>query len=490
MKQCNSLKRQIGYWVLLALLMTAAGFLLLTNLGVGISDSDEHRHGINAYEMLQSGDYVVSTYEGEPDYWNLKPPLALYSMLAGFRLFGLNAFGMRFYSAVSMLLLILVMALWMKKHYGSLSSIFTVLFWLGCGMVYRDHFARYGDADTQLLLFYTLSMLCMLSSHRNIRWLYGSALCFGLAFMSKSWHAALIPLTCLVDVILTGNIRKLKVRNFLALIGLGLLPILPWAIARYQRDGFTFFEKMLTLDVINRATTVVESHTGGLFYYVSVLFTCPAAVACMVVGALGVGLHIGLRKPITKNEIGIAVWLAVPLMVYSLAVSKLKWYSFPMLPPLAMALGLFARECPALKKRQALRIGRGVLLCAMAGVLCVCAVGNWRHVAEQQSTERYQGMIIDYFDRDTDSGTHIYLQCPVNGEDGSDGITTDWIDSTRLTAMLYGDLICMEGGAEAFLEDEEHAYLLCHKMVMDYDILEEYPIVQEDGPLMLVENFN
>ena len=66
--------RCILYWVLLAALLTAGGFLLFTNLGEAtISDCDEARHGVNAYEMMQSGDYVVTTYRGHTDYWNLKP---------------------------------------------------------------------------------------------------------------------------------------------------------------------------------------------------------------------------------------------------------------------------------------------------------------------------------------------------------------------------------------------------------------------------------
>ena len=66
--QKKNLWQDALYWVLLLALLTAGGFLLFTNLGeTGISDCDEARHGINAYEMMQSGDYVVTTYRGEPD---------------------------------------------------------------------------------------------------------------------------------------------------------------------------------------------------------------------------------------------------------------------------------------------------------------------------------------------------------------------------------------------------------------------------------------
>ena len=55
--QKKNLWQDALYWVLLLALLTAGGFLLFTNLGeTGISDCDEARHGINAYEMMQSGE--------------------------------------------------------------------------------------------------------------------------------------------------------------------------------------------------------------------------------------------------------------------------------------------------------------------------------------------------------------------------------------------------------------------------------------------------
>ena len=66
---------------------------------------------------------------------------------------------------------------------------------------------------------------------------------------------------------------SLSLIHILGLIFFGLLPIAPWAIARYQRDGMAFFEKMLSIDVVKRATTVHEDHRGGAGYYVSYLLS-------------------------------------------------------------------------------------------------------------------------------------------------------------------------------------------------------------------------
>ncbi len=62
---------------------------------------DEARHGVSAYEMLQTGEPIVTTYAYSPDYWNLKPPLSEWLIALGYKLFGYNALGIRFYSAFS-----------------------------------------------------------------------------------------------------------------------------------------------------------------------------------------------------------------------------------------------------------------------------------------------------------------------------------------------------------------------------------------------------
>lgn len=41
---------------------------------------DEQRHAVNAYEMVVNNDYLVNTYFGETDYFNLKPPLSMWAI--------------------------------------------------------------------------------------------------------------------------------------------------------------------------------------------------------------------------------------------------------------------------------------------------------------------------------------------------------------------------------------------------------------------------
>lgn len=480
--------RKATYWVLLAAMLTAGGFLLFTQLGEAIiSECDEARHGVNAYEMMQSGDYLVSTYRGETDYWNLKPPLSLYSIILGYQLFGFNAFGMRFYSALSMLLTMLVLALWMKRRYGSAASLGTLGFMLACSMIYGPHFARFGDADAQMVLFYTISMLCMLESRKNLRWLYGSAVCFGLAFMSKSWHAALIPVTCLLYVCVTGLIKKLNWKQYLLLLFWGLLPIAPWAVARYLHDGMAFFAPMFTKDVVARATTVHETHYGDVAHYVRVLMREPVVALTAVFIAAALLWKLVRRSRIHADHWGVALWMLTPLFFFSICVSKLDWYIFPCLPALAVGLGMvLGRLLHSLKGSACIpRIACAVIAFGLMGYWTSV---NWNYVSAEPNQNRYQLIMTEYFDREYDSGERIYIQYESQNKYSTSNDYRVWVQDDVLTAQLCGDLVCLDGGIDAFLEEEEHAYLICHDVGMDWTLLEEYPILSEEGPVMLLEN--
>ena len=59
------------------------------------------------------------------------------------------------------------------------------------------------------------------------------------------------------------------------------------------------------------------------------------------------------RLRLSRDQWGILLWFAVPLVLYSLCVSKLAWYIYVCLPPLAVGFGM---ACGKLA-RGALRSG-------------------------------------------------------------------------------------------------------------------------------------
>jgi len=485
----HSFCRRAAYWLALGFLLAVSVLLLFYHLGVPeISRADEAQHGINAYEMMKSGNYLVNTYRGEVDYWNLKPPLSFYGIMLGYHLFGFTPFGLRFYSAVSMFGLMIVMALWMKHRYGKLPSLVSQLLLMGCGIIYGEHFARFGDADSLYVFFYTASMLCMLESQRDLRWLYGSAIGFGMAFMAKSWHAALIPITCLIFVCANGTIRHMRWKHYLMLIVFGLLPIAPWAIARIRYDGLVFFKTMLETDVIKRASHVVEMHYGGPLYYVEYLLSEPTVILTMLFCLPALIGRIRRRIRLSSDQLGLILWFLTPVLFYSLCASKLKWYVFACLPALAVALGIvignFFLHLPKSKIKRLVRITSAI--CCVAILLSLTAV-NLHRISDLVCNDLYDRLIFSVFNPERDSGKHIYIAYESQNNYRSVDHTL-WLRDEVLSATLAGDMLCIDGGTQAFTSDPEPSYLIAHEVGLEEELLENYELTVTWPPLRVYKN--
>lgn len=179
--------------------------------------------GISAYEMLKNGNFLVNTYLNEPDYWNVKPPVSFWSIVAGFTLFGYTSVGLRFFSALAYLITTVVTGLFARR-YGKLTSLLVMAFLCANYFPFKAHLVRAGDADSLYLLFFTLAMLAMLKIRENGRMLYVCGLCFSLAFLTKSFHAGMIAAIGGLFLLLTGELRKMKPGRFLLFLGSALLP--------------------------------------------------------------------------------------------------------------------------------------------------------------------------------------------------------------------------------------------------------------------------
>ena len=107
-------------------------FILFHNLGNNaIADWDEARHGINAYEMLRSNNWIISTYQYEPDLWNLKPPFSYYLIALSYQLFGFSAFSLRIYSVISLILVFIISIFLLYRFSNKISIIVFDVTFLG-----------------------------------------------------------------------------------------------------------------------------------------------------------------------------------------------------------------------------------------------------------------------------------------------------------------------------------------------------------------------
>lgn len=480
------------YWIWFALLTALTAFLCFRCLGIGAIDSwDEARHGISAYEMMQNGSFLVNTFMGEPDYWNVKPPLSFLTVMAGFSLFGYTAVGLRFFSALFYLLTSVCTGLFARRYSG-LASLLTMTFLTANYFPFKAHLARAGDADSLYLLLFTLAMLAMLKIRENSRWLYVCGLCFSLAFLTKSFHAGMIAATGGLFLLLTGELKKMSPRIWAGFLFFALFPILLWAFLRFQYDGTVFFRQMYEADIAGRTVSGgLEGHGFPVsFYLTSVFWNFDYIYGFLSLGVLSGILYLLIRPLRTKDtplpaadQTGIFLWLFVPLCGFSLVSTKLMWYVYPCIVPLCLLAAVFLSEFLRSRKVPAWLLTL-CLLIAGTGTLCFIWNNYSDNVRGARSND-LQTFVMEQFDRDGAlAGSVIYL-------DAYDPFlyanTDGWQQNMRLLALMEGNLDCRDGGAKAFLEDDEDSLLILSiPFLQDYPELTEYQILADNGQYLLL----
>lgn len=249
-------------------------FLCFYNLGTQtIQDWDEARHGVSAYEMIQNNDYIVTTYGYENDYWNLKPPMSEWMIALGYKLFGYNKLGLRSYSAIAMMITILVSYIFLLFHISKESAVFSLYAYAACMQLFEVHCARHGDADSLYILFYVCAIICLLWKKQIPRFFYGACLFFAFAFLTKSYHAGLILIIIAICFFTQKYYKNFRVKNYIICMICAGMPILSWMLVRIYKDGFNFIVLMLKQDVITRSMNSIEGHYGTKWYYIDFLIT-------------------------------------------------------------------------------------------------------------------------------------------------------------------------------------------------------------------------
>lgn len=480
------------YWFFFLILSILIAFLCFRCLGIKYIDSwDEARHGISAYEMMQNKNYLVNTYLGEADYWNVKPPLSFLSIIAGFSIFGYNAVGLRFFSALSYLLTSICTGLFAKR-YSKLASLLSMLF-LACNYLpFKAHLVRAGDADALYLLWFTLAILAMLKISQNQKWLPFCGLCFSLAFLTKSFHAAMIAAVGGLFLLFSGEIKKISWKIWGVFLLSSTLPILIWGILRYQYDGFTFFLEMYKADIAGRtAAGGLEGHGFPFdFYFTSIFQNFDYIYGWLfLVVLLGI-LYLWIRplrtenKPMPKqDQLGLFLWFFVPLLGFSLVSTKLLWYVYPCIIPLILLSSIFLAEF--LKNPKL-----GGIFCWLSSFVILYAGGTflWNNYLDNvrgAKSNDLQTFLIEQCSRDGEyTGSRIYL-------DAYDPFlyanTTNWEQNNLLLAMLEGDMDCQNGGAAAFLEEDTSSLLILSiPFLENYPELQTYEILADNGQYLLI----
>jgi 4-amino-4-deoxy-L-arabinose transferase-like glycosyltransferase len=307
--------------------------------------ADEQTYSQWAYHMVRTGDYITPWAFGDVSFWIVKPPLFMWLMSLSYQAFGVSNFSSRLPSALfGSLSLVLVFFLG-KKLYNSYVGLLSSLL-LGTFATFFS-FSRHAMIDVTFTFFILASIYFFVVSEKNnkpTRYAVLSGFFFGLALMTKQLQALLIPLIIFAYLLITKrSIKFLFKKPFTLFWVAGLLLFSPWLVYMVISYGAPFWQNYFVYATVTRSVSPIEGHAGSYLFYFSYLINNEYFLTILLPFAAGLGIFKAIFKN-SKSDTLVITWMALVLLVFTFAQTKLFWYILPAFPAFAIAIGSFLYE--------------------------------------------------------------------------------------------------------------------------------------------------
>lgn len=320
--------------------------MLLAALGQGSLERAEIYFLDGARAMVESGDWLVPRYQGQPFFD--KPPLTYWLIAAAFEAFGVSAGSARLVPAFAGLALLLATWALGRRLFDEAVA------WRGAVVLATSvgfmSFGRVAMSDMLLALFTTLALWLALQVEgaTAARALPALGAVLGLGFLTKGPIAILLP--GLGIALLAWQRRRELVRLPPRAVALAALLFavfgLGWFAAVYARLGLPPLVHFFVQENLQRfAAETYDSRQSALFYG-------PAYLTVGAPWSLFFPLVVaGLVRPRDVTVPGIAgarfllLWIGLMLVPLSLSRGKIDYYLLPLLPAVSLLIGRhLARE--------------------------------------------------------------------------------------------------------------------------------------------------
>jgi 4-amino-4-deoxy-L-arabinose transferase-like glycosyltransferase len=364
----------------------AAGVLLLAAFNLGfrldrepVRQWDESLYATSAWEMITRGNWIATTFRGSLDYYNSKPPLNIWLIVGAFKIFGVNLAALRIASAFAAWLTVAVLMWWVRRVFGTTSSVLSGLTLSTNFAFLIVHSGRSAETDalyTLLVLLTVITLWAAWDRPWRLTWL-GPILAavFLLRGMAILMPAAII----LVVEAWPGRSRRQRWRPAACALLLMLVPVVAWAMTRWQVDEWRFLHLLFWYDFVERSVTTIEEHQGSVLYYLNILvkhhyeWLLAALLALALFPPSWSETRDVFRWPARGERVNplLIAWAGVTIIMPTVMVTKLPWYLNPFYPVCAIGVAsLFGRAFTRAATEPA-RSRRSLAL----GVIVVLALG-------------------------------------------------------------------------------------------------------------------
>lgn len=331
-------------WIVLLALVLAFGFLGTR----GIWDPDEGRYTNVALNMLDTGDWLNPQRSHEVGHWT-KPPLTYWTIAASVAAFGENTWAARLPTALAYLLCTFLAWRTARRIAPGAEDMAalafaTMLLPLGASQLVTTDFLL---AACESLALWAFVEARFGDGRAPRRWIALMWAGFALAFLTKG-PPGLLPLLVVVsyDLLVRDATPRHRIFDAAGLVVFVLLA-LPWFVAVILGNP-GLFQYFIGDEVVNRVTSNEFGRHGEWYGWIEIyvptllLGTLPwTATLWRWAKRLPAAMRGWTTRAARRQDRGallLALWIALPLLVFCLSQSRMPLYVLPLFVPLAIVV--------------------------------------------------------------------------------------------------------------------------------------------------------
>jgi 4-amino-4-deoxy-L-arabinose transferase-like glycosyltransferase len=332
-------------WLLLA---GFCGFLFFFGLAYfGLVGADEPRYAQVAREMLARHDWIAPTLGGKP--WLEKPPLYYWQAMLAYSIFGVSDWAARLPSAVDATLMVVAIYLFLKRFRPGFHLDGALMTASAAGVV---GFARAASTDMPLAAMFTIALLAWYAWYESGTKRY-LALFYAFLALGALAKGPVAPFLAGVIVVIFAAakhdhrlvLRTLWIPGMLLFCAIAL----PWYIA-VQLKNPEFLRIFIFQHNLERFGTNVYHHQEPFWYFAPVVLLGLIPWTVFMAASLAEIIRVwwAERQEMLDSDDALnaflVIWLAVPVVFFSLSQSKLPGYIVPALPAGTLLLAEYIRR--------------------------------------------------------------------------------------------------------------------------------------------------
>ncbi len=417
------------------ILILIVASVFFTQLGSArLWDRDEPRNSRASHEMLARGDWIVPTFNGE--LRDHKPILLYWGQMASYLALGESEFTARLPSALAAILTILSVAVLSSRLSGTARGINRDGFWAAGVLATCLLFVMAGRAatpDACLIAFSTLGIVSLVLGSLSpappfssgcvtkTRWLHAmfGYTMLGLAALAKGPVGVVLPLAVVhgwwmicrrlqddpatfrsagssfgSQVAWWGREAWISFnpwRTLCAIWSLRALPGLvivlvaaaPWYVAVGQATNGAFLRGFFFEHNVGRAMNSMEGHGGSIFFYPIAFLVGTFPWSLWLIPIAMWARRAAIESVVHRQMVILAsVWIAVYIVAFSIAGTKLPSYITPCYAGAALVVGGYWKQFEDRWSLPSLNWRRLAYSLTMVVGLAIVGVLSWLSASE------------------------------------------------------------------------------------------------------------